>query len=615
MPAARRALPRPPPALPAVSPDSPSPARPGARPSAAGGMSEPARALAEIVRELTRMANPDRVFALVARHAAALVDAPIGRVAVRDGDSFVVRGAWGEGPPGVGHRLPIAGTIGGEAMEVGVPLRTTDLAGDAHRWPESARQVCARGTSAIAVPLVVGDDSTGVIVAFGTPHRIFDEGDEALLLALADYAAIGAENARLIDRERRQRLDADAASVIAQIALAPIGVAETAASILETLDGVAPSSGKAIAIVAGDALEYVAARGGCEPLLGLRLPIVESLAQEGLRTREPVYARRPRLHAHPSVRDRLGDGDAILLPLVAEGRAIGLLVISTAPGAELPVEEVQRLRRLAHSIALAVDVRLLAEEERRRVEQLRQTEKLVAVGELVAGVAHEVNNPLTGISAFAELLLEEGLATDEQQESVRLIKKEAERAGRVIRDLLVFARKSGPRQGPVDLNAVVEQSLRLRAYGLQASGIVVERDLDPALPALHGDDAKLQQVVLNLVVNAEHALLQAPVRRLRLRTCRRDDSIVLEVADTGEGMAPEVRRRIFEPFFTTKPEGTGTGLGLSVSYGIVQAHGGTCSVESAPGAGTTFRIVLPVRHPTDVGSSPTPPAPAPASAS
>jgi signal transduction histidine kinase len=113
-----------------------------------------------------------------------------------------------------------------------------------------------------------------------------------------------------------------------------------------------------------------------------------------------------------------------------------------------------------------------------------------------------------------------------------------------------------------------------------------------------GDDAKLQQVVLNLVVNAEHAMLRAPERRLRLRTCRRDDSIVLEVADTGEGMSPDIRRRIFEPFFTTKPEGTGTGLGLSVSYGIVRAHGGELSVESTPGVGSTFRVVLPLRSPS-----------------
>jgi signal transduction histidine kinase len=163
----------------------------------------------------------------------------------------------------------------------------------------------------------------------------------------------------------------------------------------------------------------------------------------------------------------------------------------------------------------------------------------------------------------------------------------------------------------VDLNAVVEQTLRLRAYALRASGVEVRVELDHEIPLMEGDEAKLQQVVLNLVVNAEQALLGVADRRLRLRTCHRDESIVLEVADTGEGMSPGIARRIFEPFFTTKPEGTGTGLGLSVSYGIVRAHGGELSVESSPGAGSTFRLVFPlVRHSS---SHPTVPSPAPVS--
>jgi signal transduction histidine kinase len=108
-----------------------------------------------------------------------------------------------------------------------------------------------------------------------------------------------------------------------------------------------------------------------------------------------------------------------------------------------------------------------------------------------------------------------------------------------------------------------------------------------------GEERKIQQVILNLIVNAEHAMQNARVRRLTLRTCHRDDMIVLEVADTGAGMAPEVQQRMFEPFFTTKPEGVGTGLGLSVSYGIMQAHGGMLAATSAPGAGTTFRVTFP----------------------
>ena len=244
-------------------------------------------------------------------------------------------------------------------------------------------------------------------------------------------------------------------------------------------------------------------------------------------------------------------------------------------------------RRVGHVIV----VRDLTE-ERRMAEQLRQSEKLAALGELVAGVAHEVNNPLTGISAFAQLLLEDDLS-GEQRESVSLMKREADRAVSVIRDLLAFARKTGPRSVMVDMNNLVEQTLRLRAYGMRSTGVALETDLDPALAPVRGDDRQLQQVLLNLIVNAEHAMASTPIRQLRVTTRNEGSRVVVEVRDTGTGMPPDVQKRIFEPFFTTKPEGTGTGLGLSVSYGIMQSHAGTLSAQSAVGIGSTFRISLP----------------------
>ncbi len=231
-------------------------------------------------------------------------------------------------------------------------------------------------------------------------------------------------------------------------------------------------------------------------------------------------------------------------------------------------------------------------DERRVAEQLRQSEKLAALGELVAGVAHEVNNPLTGISAFAQLLLEDAL-TEDQLESVRLIKRESDRAVSVIRDLLTFARKTGPRSVPITMNELIEQTLRLRTYGIRTAGVTVSMELDADLQLIQGDDRQLQQVLLNLVVNAEHAMANMPERTLTIRTCNEGARVLIEVTDTGIGMPLELQKRIFEPFFTTKPEGTGTGLGLSVSYGIVQAHGGTLSVASASGAGATFRVLLP----------------------
>ncbi len=229
-------------------------------------------------------------------------------------------------------------------------------------------------------------------------------------------------------------------------------------------------------------------------------------------------------------------------------------------------------------------------------EQLRHTEKMIALGELVAGVAHEINNPLTGISAFAQLLLEEELGED-QRDSVRLIKQESDRAKTVINDLLLFARETKQGTGPLDINDLIEQTVRLRAYRLRSAGVQVDLQLDPTAPRISGDSQKLQQVLLNVIGNAEHAVLGRDKRRLIIRTSHSEDHVVITAVDTGVGMTAEVRRRIFEPFYTTKPDGGGTGLGLSVSYGIIHAHGGTISVESELDVGSTVTIALPAVPP------------------
>ena len=265
-------------------------------------------------------------------------------------------------------------------------------------------------------------------------------------------------------------------------------------------------------------------------------------------------------------------------------------------GSEFPAAvTLSHIRDGADSIVgLVIGIRNLSE-ERQIAEHLRRAEKLAAVGELVAGVAHELNNPLTGISTFAQLLLEEKL-DGEQAESVQLIKREADRAIGVIRDLLLFARKTEPRDVPVDINTIVQHTIRLRSYASRSSGIEVHTHLDPSNPQVRGDDQKLQQVLLNLLVNAEYAMQDVHVRHLSIMTRKDHGKVHIVISDTGQGMSDDTRERIFEPFFTTKPAGVGTGLGLSVSYGIVQGHNGGIAVDSTPNVGTTFTVTLPLSH-------------------
>lgn len=238
--------------------------------------------------------------------------------------------------------------------------------------------------------------------------------------------------------------------------------------------------------------------------------------------------------------------------------------------------------------------------ERRQRSTMVQTEKMAALGQLVSGIAHELNNPLTTIMGYAQLLLGHGLKPQQLAEATRVF-QEAERACRIVKNLLYFARTNKTEQTCVDLNQVVERTLALRSYELKMENIQVFADLAPGLPQTIADPLQLQQVVLNLLINAEQALLEYRGHgNVRIRTSlimrgpQPHDHIVLEVSDDGPGIPPEHASRVFEPFFTSKPPGAGTGLGLSIIYGIVHQHGGEVTFESRPGAGARFIVDLPV---------------------
>jgi PAS domain S-box-containing protein len=569
--------------------------------------------------------------------------------------------------------------------------------------------------SDLAVPVVHSDRILGVLVVQSYQRDAFDTDDVELLSIIAHQAGAAIENARLFETQRDEREMAEAAARIARGALSSGTPADAAAAILGIVEDVVSLGGAAIGLLErGESVVYVAATGSARSEVDTRVPLVASIARDVLSPSSDPTPNITPTAPDPTARDAVLARGGVVLPLAAKNRLLGVLTAAAPGGSVLPRASIEALRRLAPSIALAIDVQLLGEgkrhqherermlatalatmdqpvfvlsldrrvlyandaavreygysldelttmsvdvlvasatptrtkddtartpshvivaehvhrrrdgsqfpatvalsfirqdngspighvlsvrnltEERRIAEQLRQSEKLAALGELVAGVAHELNNPLAGISAFAQLLLEEDALDDDQRESARLIKREADRAVGVIRDLLLFSRKAGPSSLPIDLNGLIQLTLRLRAYSLRSSGVEVETRLDPELPDLAGDDQKLQQVILNLIVNAEYAMRRASVKRLVVRTAREGDAVVTEISDTGTGMSEDTLQRVFEPFFTTKPPGEGTGLGLSVSYGIVEAHNGTITVDSTLGRGTTFRIVLPL---------------------
>ena len=254
--------------------------------------------------------------------------------------------------------------------------------------------------------------------------------------------------------------------------------------------------------------------------------------------------------------------------------------------------------------------------ERRRVENELarqqaariQSEKLADMGTLLAGVAHELNNPLTVVSGYSSIL-RQTLGDGPARERLDRVAAAAERCVRIVRNFLALARQHPPERQKVDANRVVREAVELLAYPLRVDNIEVRLELAEDLPTLWADPHQLHQVVVNLITNAHQAMHgNTSTRRLTLRTRVKaaDSRVSLEVIDTGSGIPPEVLARVFEPFFTTKPVGQGTGLGLPLCLGIVEGHGGTIRVDSKLGEGTTITVELPVVAAPATDTSPPP---------
>ncbi|HEV2913473.1 MAG TPA: ATP-binding protein [Pyrinomonadaceae bacterium] len=226
--------------------------------------------------------------------------------------------------------------------------------------------------------------------------------------------------------------------------------------------------------------------------------------------------------------------------------------------------------------------------------QLIRTEKLAAAGTLAAGVAHEVNNPLASISSLIQMLQTRGTVDAETREMLRLISTQIDRITQVLRDMMDFARARPPARAPHDLNRIVAASIRLASFDKAFQRLQLSVHEDEEAPLIFADSDQLQQVFLNLLLNARDAMPDGGFLSVRTLYDALHDELVVEISDSGTGIAPEHRAHVFDPFYTTKPAGTGTGLGLAVCYGIVTAHGGHIEIGPHNGAGTTVRVRLPV---------------------
>ncbi len=334
-------------------------------------------------------------------------------------------------------------------------------------------------------------------------------------------------------------------------------------------------------VMGDDSLQTVAVNAGMAVLLhaSTDAPLVDAARFVDPADRNRLFAQlREHGQAHDCLaRLRRDDGGTVWVEI---------------SGAATPLDD--------HALRAALLVRDVSDRRRREeqsrdvYQQLVQAEKMAALGQTMSGVAHELNNPLGAILALAERLRQHTRGTP-LSASLQTLHAEAERAARIARQLLTFARKRHTTRLMVGVNAVVTETLDLRADDFLKARVEVRRALAPALPEVFADPHQLQQVLMNLCINAEQAMSAASGHGVLTvsTTAPSEDLVIIEVSDTGPGMDEEVRARIFDPFFTTKDVGEGTGLGLAVVNAIVEEHGGAIEVESQPGQGATFRVRLP----------------------
>ncbi len=502
------------------------------------------------------------------------------------------------------------GLVGQAAQE-----SRTKLANDVSKYPGYLQlgPNAAAVRAELSVPIRLGSKVVGVLDLQSAELDAFSPHDVTTMESLADQLSIAIENARLYDEIRQHIDELTTLNKISQAITSTLDLQETLTIITDhttRLLGVAATS-VVLYDETNDDVWFAAASGeGSDFVRGMRLAlgqgVVGWVAQQGQPVLVPNVSEDSRFFDDFDRESGFTTRSILCVPLQTKGQTIGAIEAMNKESGPFDEEDLKLLTSLAAPAATAIENAKLYEALRqgmRRLEetqaQLVQSAKLAAVGELAAGVAHEINNPLTSIMGFTRLLLEDLSPDHAMRADLETVDREAARARQIVRGLLDFARAGDPVLAPVDLNALVEEAVMLVCTRSVLARISLEKDLSP-LPPMMLDTNQIKQVLVNLLNNAVQAMPGGGRLSVFTRLTEREVDEVscqmaaIYVSDTGLGIVPENLGRVFDPFFTTKEVGQGTGLGLSVSYSIVEKHNGRIEVESAPEEGSTFIVLLPV---------------------
>jgi signal transduction histidine kinase/DNA-binding response OmpR family regulator len=499
------------------------------------------------------------------------------------------------------HRLSLKDETGITATVArsGEPLYVPDVQED----PRYAAMETAN-RSELAVPLKVKDRVIGVLSVASAEVDAFTPEDEQLLSTLSAQAAVAIENAWLYQEERRRAGELAVLNKVGQAITSTLDLDEVLTLVMTEVRAMLGVEAASVLLhdAEHDELIFTADAGpATETLVGTRMPATMGIAgwvmQEGRQVLVDDVRDDLRFYDGIDAVTGLTTRSLLAMPLVHKGRVIGVIeAINKADGVFDKYDQ-NLLSTLAGSAAVAIENARLYEaeqEQRRLVEQsqaqLVQSEKLAATGRLAASLAHEINNPFQAIHNSLQIMLNFSLEPEEQREYLQTAEEEVERLIDLTDRILDFARRPQRKMELVNLNEVIEKTLALADKYFQHRNILLQRDLSPDLPDTLAASDELGQVFLNLVINAVDAMPEGG--NLRVSSYLAEDGRrAVTFSDTGCGIPHEHLDRIFEPFFSTK-EG-GTGLGLSVSYSVVERHGGDITVQSTEREGTTFTVWLP----------------------
>jgi GAF domain-containing protein len=580
-----------------------------------------AEELARVATALTESLDVDSVTEGVVKSVLSLFGANSSALYWMEPDGSARALAWGG--QGQSHfernqRFPPGAGVIGRALVTGQPAWSGDILHDAE-LPVPAdmrRRIAAAGNRAVlAVPMrAKGRTIGGLSIAHDTPRR-FAPATIALLQTFADQAALALENARLYDETERRRDEAEALARFARTLTETLDVDAVARRIVDSVLALLDAHSSQLRLVQpdgclGEACAWTLRHPGPDRQPPAETGVADVAARTVQAARVPDVLADTTLPLTEEARKRLaalGSRAVLAAPLRAKGKVIAVLSVADAEPRAFSDAEVLLLQTFADQAAVAIENAQLYQEAQRAYEELSRTqsqlvrsETLRAIGEVAAGAAHHLNNLLAVIKGRTELLLRRP-STTEIRAPLEIIRNAATDAADVVRRIRTFSRVRGsPVLESLDLNQLLHEIVELtRPRWLddaqrRGNSIEVVFELGP-VPLVAGEAAALREVLMNLLLNAIDALPAGGT--VTLRTWSAGDQVACAVADTGIGMSTDVQRRAFEPFFTTKGPKS-TGLGLSVNYGIIRAHGGTMAIDSAPGRGTTVSLTLPAatRH-------------------